>query len=116
MLAVNLLNANPPKPKPTAAESADPQDPLGDMAATPKDIVGTPDGAGSVRFTWTNPSPQKGDSYLVTVVTLAGDGDMAKVDAPEITIPAQPGSKTCIDVVLRRENGSGSSTVRGCTS
>ncbi|WP_336648265.1 serine/threonine-protein kinase [Microbacterium sp. MMO-10] len=116
VLAVNLLNANPPKPKPTAAESADPQDPLGDMTATPKDVVGTPDGAGSVRFTWTNPSPQKGDSYLVTVVTLAGDGDMTKVDAPEITVPAQPGGTTCIDVVLRRENGSGSSTVRGCTS
>ena len=115
-LAVNLLNANPPKPKPTSAESADPQDPLGDMAATPKDIVGTPDGAGSVRFTWTNPSPQRGDSYLVTVVTLAGDGDMTKVDAPEVTIPAQPGGTTCIDVVLRRENGSGSSTARGCTS
>jgi serine/threonine protein kinase len=115
VLTVNLLNADSPKPKPTTAETADPQDPLGDMTATPKDLVGTPDGSGSVRFTWTNPSPKDGDSYLVTVVTLAGDGETTKVDKPEITIPAQPGGKTCIDVVLRRENGSGSSTVRGCT-
>ncbi|UXW86329.1 serine/threonine protein kinase [Microbacterium azadirachtae] len=115
VLTVNLLNASPPKPKPTAAQSADPQDPLGDMAAAPKDVTGTPDGAGSVRFTWTNATPKTGDSYLVTVVTLAGDGDTTSVDEPQITVPAQPGGKTCIDVMLRRENGSASSTVRGCT-
>jgi hypothetical protein len=115
VVTVNLLNAGPPKPKPTAAKTADPQDPLGDMTASPKDVAGAPDGTGSVRFTWTNPSPKTGDSYLVTVVTLSGDGETTKVETPEITIPAQPGGKTCIDVVLRRENGSASSTVRGCT-
>ena len=115
VLTVNLLNASPPKPKPTAAQSADPQDPLGDMAAEPRDVTGAPDGAGAVRFTWTNASPKSGDSYLVTVVTLAGDGDTTSVDEPQITVPAQPGGKTCIDVMLRRENGSASSTVRGCT-
>lgn len=115
VLTVNMLNANRAEPKASPSTVGEPQDPLGDMAAAPKDVVGTPDGAGGVRFTWTNPSPKDGDSYLVTVITLAGDGDMTKVDAPEITIPAQPGGQTCIDVVLRRENGSGSSTVRGCT-
>lgn len=115
VVTVNLLNANPPKPKPTALETADPQDPLGDMTAAPKDVAGTPDGAGGVHFTWTNPKPQDRDSYLVTVITLAGDGETTKVDNPEITVPAQAGGQTCVDVVLRRENGSGSSPVRGCT-
>jgi len=115
VVTVNLLNANRAQPKPSPSTAVDPVDPLGDMTASPKDVVGTPDGAGAVRFTWTNPSPKKGDTFLVTVITLAGDGDTTKVDKPEITIPAQAGGKTCIDVVLRRENGSGSSTVRGCT-
>ena len=115
VLTVNLLNTNPPKPMRTDAATADPQDPLGDMTASPKDITGTPDGAGSVRFTWTNPKPEKGDSYLVTAITAEGDGDVTKVDVPEIAVPAQPGGKTCIKVALRRENGSASSEAKGCT-
>ena len=115
VMTVNMLNANPPTPKPSQSTDANPVDPLGDMAAAPKDVAGTPDGGGGVHFTWSNPKPQTGDSYLVTVITLAGDGDTTKVDKPEITVPAQAGGTTCVDVVLRRENGSGSSPVRGCT-
>ncbi|MBS1674307.1 MAG: serine/threonine protein kinase [Actinobacteria bacterium] len=115
VVTVNLLNANPPAPASTAAQSADPQDPLADMAAMPKDVAGTPDGAGSVHFTWTNPSPKTGDSYLVTPITQEGDGETTMVEAAEITIPAQPNGKTCIKVMLRRENGSASSEVKGCT-
>ena len=115
VMTVNMLNANPPTPKPSQSTDVNPVDPLGDMAAAPKDVAGTPDGGGGVRFTWSNPKPQTGDSYLVTVITLAGDGDTTKVEKPEITVPAQAGGQTCVDVVLRRENGSGSSPVRGCT-
>ncbi len=68
-----------------------------------------------MRFTWTNPKPEKGDSYLVTAITAEGDGDVTKVDVPEIAVPAQPGGKTCIKVALRRENGSASSEAKGCT-
>lgn len=116
ILTVNLLNANRALPKPSPSTLVNPVDPLGDMAAAPKDVVGTPDGAGEVHFTWTNPKPQTSDSYLVTVITLAGDGETTKVDKAEITVPAQPGGQTCVDVVLRRENGSGSAPVRGCTT
>ncbi|KJL33572.1 serine/threonine-protein kinase [Microbacterium azadirachtae] len=115
IVTVNLLNANRALPKPSPSTKVNPVDPLGDMAAAPKDVVGAPDGAGGVHFTWSNPKPQDRDSYLVTVITLAGDGETTKVDKTEITIPAQSG-QTCIDVVLRRENGSGSAPVRGCTT
>ena len=116
IVTVNLLNANRALPKPSPSTDVNPVDPLGDMAAAPKDVVGTPDGAGGVHFTWTNPKPQDRDSYLVTVITLAGDGETTKVDKTEVTIPAQAGGQTCVDVVLRRENGSGSAPVRGCTT
>ncbi|WP_295013518.1 serine/threonine-protein kinase [uncultured Microbacterium sp.] len=115
VLAVNLLNAGAPSAKPTTAATAEPQDPLADLAPPPKDLVATPTGSGQVHVTWTNPSPQDGDSFLVTVVRLDGDGAPVKADAPEITIPAESGGKTCVEVVLRRENGSASSPVRGCT-
>ncbi|OZB80482.1 serine/threonine-protein kinase [Microbacterium sp. 13-71-7] len=115
VLAVNLLNAQGPKPKPESSATADPQDPLADLAPVPKDVTGAADGAGAVHFTWTNPSAKEGDAYLVTVFTAAGEGTPTNVEAPEITVPAQPGGKTCIQVVLRRANGSASAGAKGCT-
>ena len=114
IVTVNLLNANPPQTKQSAPPTADPQDPLTAMVPAPKDVVGAPDGTGGVRFTWTNPKPQKDDKYLVTVVLLSGDGDTKVVDDPEATVAAQSGGQTCIEVQLRRADGTASSGVRGC--
>ncbi|GAA4480858.1 serine/threonine-protein kinase [Microbacterium panaciterrae] len=114
ILTVNLLNAAPPQAKPSASPTADPQDPLSALTPTPTDVTGAPDAQGGVHFTWTNPKPQTGDRYLVTVVMLSGDGDTKLVDKPETTVAAQSGGQTCIDVELRRADGTASSKVRGC--
>jgi serine/threonine protein kinase len=107
--------AGTPQKTPVAGETSKPQDPISAIVPAPEAIAGAPVGGG-VRFTWTNPDPQEGDRYLYGVVTLADtEPDLTPVTEAEVTVPPTAGGQTCIDLVLVRQNGSSSDTVRGCT-
>lgn len=113
VIAVNLLNADGTRPEPTETEIVDPQDVV--SAAVPRvtDVTGVVNGD-QVTFTWTNPAPEEGDSYLWYSVSLDGQGKPEMTNEATVVVPAAAG-QTCIEVVLRRENGRGAEPVRGCT-
>lgn len=78
------------------------------------DLAGRVEGA-SVVFTWTNPAPQSGDVYLWKPVVPGATATFMPVDAATVSVPADPTGRTCIEVVLRRANGSSATDgVQGC--
>lgn len=78
------------------------------------DLVGVADGA-DVVFSWTNPEPQQGDAYLWRTVMPGTTTTFAPIDSPTVTIPAEGTGRTCIEVVLRRADGSSAADgVQGC--
>ena len=112
-VAASVLTPDP-SPSPTVASSVDPQDPIGGIVAEPTDLVGTVSGA-EAAFTWTNPEPTEGDTFVWYPYTLDGDGPPAVVPEPTVTLPADPSGRTCIAVQVRREDGSSSDVTKGCT-
>jgi serine/threonine protein kinase len=102
---------NPPAPSGTPK----PQDPISMVVPPVEDIAGAATDGG-VRFTWTNPDPQDGDTYIVeTVSTSDPTTESQSVAAAEVVVPALASGETCIDVTLVRENGRSQQTPsRGC--
>ncbi len=114
VLASVLQPAPPPEPTADETASSAPQDPLSGFVPQVGDLAGTA-GDGQVVFTWTNPDPAEGDSYVWAPVTLDGTGAGQRVDTPTVTVPADPGGRTCIEVQLIRSNGGTGEAARGCT-
>lgn len=78
------------------------------------DLVGAVDGE-DVVFTWTNPDPEDGDSYLWGVLTPAEETKLARVDDTSVTVAADPSGRTCIEVVLvRADRTSSAQSTQGC--
>ena len=101
-----------PEPNPQASEeTVDPQDPISEAVPKVADLVATRDGD-QVTFTWTNPSPLEGDSYLWTNLDPAGDAAVNQVTDEQATVTGA--GQVCIEVMLRRENGTASDVVKGC--
>ncbi|WP_029069066.1 serine/threonine-protein kinase [Jonesia quinghaiensis] len=71
----------------------------------------------SVTFTWDNPQPAPGDSYLWRVVNVTGSGTPTRTDTALAQIPLLDDSDSvCVEVSLVRENGKASTTpTRECT-
>jgi len=112
-VAASVLTPEP-SPTPTSASSAEPQDPIADIVAAPTDLVGTAAGV-EASFTWTNPAPEAGDTFVWYPYTLDGDGAAAVAAEPAVTLPADPSGRTCIAVQVRREDGTSSDVTKGCT-
>ncbi|MDY0907940.1 serine/threonine-protein kinase [Microbacterium sp. CFBP9034] len=101
--------------EPTPVSSSVPQDPVSSVVPEPEDVTGSADG-GDVTFTWTNPDPRDGDRYAAGVVGAPDEEVVLEaIDVAEITVPADPSGKTCVQVLLVRENGQSSEPVTGCT-
>ncbi|MCV0334312.1 serine/threonine-protein kinase [Microbacterium sp.] len=112
IVGLNLLVAGiAPEPQETA-EAVDPKDVGTDVVPKVTELAGTRQGE-QVVFTWTNPSPLDGDSYIWTPVAVSGEVDPQQTPDPTATVPAAAGT-VCIDVMLRRDDGRASETVRGC--
>ena len=78
------------------------------------DLVGAVNGA-SVVFTWTNPQPEPGDSYLWRPVVPGTTTTFAPIEGTSVSVPAEASGRTCIEVVLRRANGaSAADGTQGC--
>ncbi|GAA1752946.1 serine/threonine-protein kinase [Aeromicrobium alkaliterrae] len=82
----------------------DPTDVIGDAPQAPVELTGTVDG-GLVTFTWVNPDPEEGDTY---VWMRAGDGQLNtanEVTEPTLSIRGTEGQTTCIVVMVKRADG-----------
>lgn len=113
VLVNTFSGAIEPTPKPTSVEPQ-PQDPLVGVVPQPDELVGSNDG-GIVAFTWTNPEPEEGDTYIWYEVTLDGPGETQIVEQPEVALEGARTGRTCIEVLIKRVDGrSSSEPVRGC--
>ncbi|MET0673661.1 MAG: protein kinase [Microbacterium pygmaeum] len=110
-----LLNSAPTaSPAPTAAETAEPMNPIAGGVSAPTGLSGTATAEG-VLFTWQNPNPADGDRYAWGLVTRADEEPaLQQVDAPTVTVPADPSGQTCIEVLIVRTSGQYSDPVREC--
>lgn len=100
---------------PTPSASSKPQDPISMVVPPVEDVAGVVVDGG-VRFTWKNPDPQDGDSYIVEPVSASDPTtEPLPVDTAEIVVPLMESEPTCIDVTLVRDNGQYQQTPsRGC--
>jgi serine/threonine protein kinase len=114
VVASMLQPTAPAEPQASESPSSAPQDPLAGFVPRVGDLAGTAAGA-DVTFTWTNPNPAEGDSYLWYPVTLDGAAAPQRVEDETVTVPADPSGRTCIEVQLVRANGGAGDAVRGCT-
>ncbi|WP_435749081.1 serine/threonine-protein kinase [Microbacterium sp. PMB16] len=110
IVGLNALVAGIPKPE--ATESTEPQDVVSDFVPKVTELAGTRAGD-QISFTWVNEDAQEGDSFIWNVVQVSGEVDPQQSDVPEATYTADPG-KTCIQVMLRRDDGRVSEPVVGC--
>jgi eukaryotic-like serine/threonine-protein kinase len=108
----SLLGDPAATPAPTR-QTSEPQDPISTAVAAPKDLAGTVTADGVV-FTWTNPSPKDGDTYLWGVASVGSETQFDTVEQATVTVPPSAAGQTCIEVMVRRANGSSSEPVGGC--
>lgn len=109
-----MINGAEPAPTRSTAAAPQPQDPLAGLVPQVEDLTAVQQG-GEVSFSWTNPDPVKGDSYLWEKVTLTGKEAPQNIEGTTVTLPADPSGTTCIEVTLRRSDGRSGDAVRGCT-
>lgn len=80
----------------------------------PLALAGERQADGSVVFTWQNPDPEAGDSYLWGVLTLTEEPELALVDEPTVTVPPGDG-QVCIEVSLvRADRRASAEPAQGC--
>ncbi|HEY8722193.1 protein kinase domain-containing protein [Pengzhenrongella sp.] len=84
-----------------------PVDAVGAPVPAPTAVVGTVRGA-RVAFAWGNPDPKSGDRYLYRVPDPSSEASYTTTSATAVTVPAVAGGKTCLEVLLRRANGTSS--------
>ncbi|WP_341976154.1 protein kinase [Microbacterium sp. LWO13-1.2] len=101
-------------PEPIATDDdVVPQDVTSDAVPKVAELTGTRDGE-QVTFTWTNPDPREGDSFIWSVVDVTGVVDPQQAPEPKAQFVPPAAGKVCIDVLLRRDDGRASEAVRGC--
>jgi hypothetical protein len=88
--------------------------PLVQVVPEPKQGAVTRSGS-TVTFTWTNPSPQKGDQYVWTL--HATNPSNETVDQPKAVVTGtDPSSQVCIDVRILRAGRTSPNALTECTS
>lgn len=98
--------------QPTASAAPLPKDPVGEQVARPTELTGKVVGKKAV-FTWVNPDPHEGDRYSYRLLRLDTTPLPVDTDQAEATVPLQAG-KTCIEVVVVRQNGQFSAPNKKC--
>jgi serine/threonine protein kinase len=113
IVGLNVLVAGlRPDPTPPTPDPDPGPDPLVVIVPKVSDLTGARDGD-QVSFTWTNPDPAEGDSYIWNVVDVTGEVDLQQTSDTGVAFTAEPGT-VCIEVVLRRDDGRASDAERGC--
>jgi len=113
IIGLNALVAGvTPEPNPEASdETVAPQNPVSEAVPKVADLQGARAGD-QVTFTWTNPNPLEGDTYLWTNLDPASDGAVNRAEDEIATVDGA--GQVCIEVMLRRQDGRASDTVRAC--
>ena len=93
--------------------TAAPADPIGSLVAPATDVTAARRGD-TVTVEWRNPDPHEGDSYLYRPDTPGTAQAYEATTSTRVTVPAT-GSRTCVDVVIRRSTGRASEQVVACT-
>ncbi|MBD7958338.1 protein kinase [Microbacterium sp. Sa4CUA7] len=105
-----------PAPDPSAAPDDEerPIDilPTGGVPAV-ADLTGTVAGE-TVTFTWRNAEPEEGDTYLWAVQRLGEESRMESTDQTTVTVPVEPGGRTCVEVTLVRADRQSSPLAETC--
>lgn len=104
------------EPTPSPSPSVAPVDDVVVPRSVPAlaDVAAVVEGDVAV-FTWTNPDPQEGDSYLWGVQVAGEARELTAVTEPTVSVPVTAES-TCIEVILRRADGRASADPAvGCT-
>ncbi len=91
-----------PETKPSAVVPLDPG--IEQTVAEVTDLAGTVDGE-NVAFTWTNPDPQNGDTYLWRPVVPGESFAFEETTDASVTMPLDASGRTCVEVLLVRSNG-----------
>lgn len=101
--------------KPPVSSAAQPIDvePYEGIVPKVKDLVGAVKGD-QVTFTWTNPEPKAGDTYMWHLEVPGEEHPSAQISEATVTIPKSADGSTCIGVALRRANGRGSEDFVRC--
>lgn len=91
--------------KPKATQSAAPQQAVDAAVPAPAKLAGAASADGkSVTFTWQDPAPQTGDSFLWGVAPAGGTPTLSNTTKTTITVPVASG-QTCLQVSIRRADG-----------
>ncbi len=102
-------------PSVTDTISVDPQSPViarqvPPIASVTAEVVGD-----QIVFTWVNPDPQDGDSYLWGIQVAGAAREIEIATEPTVSIPAAGNDGACIEVTLRRVDGrAGAEPTVGC--
>ncbi|MGN8025481.1 serine/threonine-protein kinase [Microbacterium sp. 22242] len=109
-----LVLVPPGSAAPKATSSPDPIDVGSDQPVDVKDLRGVVTGD-QVVFTWTDPDPEKGDTYRWRPVVAGQESTFQTATDSTVSVPAAAGGRTCIQVLLVRASGVASSDgVQGC--
>ncbi len=111
-----ILGGDSAATQPDVAQRTSPvaQDPIAVRVPPVEEVVGKSAGD-KVTFTWKNPDPKPGDSYVVQELSTPSEVPLINVVEPKVVVAKQPG-QTCIDVRLRRSSASSSDTTRKCVA
>lgn len=108
-------------PQPAARQapsvSAAPVDPAPPAGPVPQvtQLTGQRLSSGKVRFTWKNPAPKAGDSYLWRPIEVGVKHPFSSTDETTVTVPGSSSGSTCIEVQLRRADGAvAAENTEGC--
>jgi len=84
----------------------------------PTDLAGRVADDGRAVFTWSNPAPQTGDSYLWGVAVAGEATVLAVVHEPTVSVaPEVPGAPVCLEVsIVRADRRASTEPTVGCTS
>ncbi|MGV8967382.1 MAG: protein kinase domain-containing protein [Cellulomonas sp.] len=102
-----------PEVGPVAEITSAPVDPVGTVVPAPTGLAGVVQGV-EVAFTWTNPDPLEGDTYLWRSVDALTEGPFTETDVASATVPAAASGSTCLEVVTRRAGKTSPTPVGAC--
>ncbi|SEQ81482.1 serine/threonine-protein kinase [Arthrobacter sp. OV608] len=101
--ASGVLNSPKAENRPTTAAPVEIA-PVGGAVPAIAAVTGKAEGQ-SVIFSWKNPDPKDGDSYLWRTVEQGSSSPLAGTNDPTVTVPVAANGRTCVEVLLRRSSG-----------
>jgi hypothetical protein len=104
--AAVLANRPASRPTPVATDFTAGPATVAAVVPAPTGLTGARQADGSTVFTWQNPDPQPGDSYLWGQLTLTGEVTLSRVEQPRVVVPATgTQGQVCVQVSVRRTDG-----------